>query len=73
MLKTYCFSLSNGNELELSDVKHLDDTHNTYSVYDKDDILFASIPISHVNYVGIVRPETDAVEDEPLIKAEGSE
>ena len=72
MLKTYCFSLSNGNELELSDVKYLDDTHNTYSVYDKDDILVASIPISHVNYVGIVRPETGA-DDEQLIKAEGSE
>lgn len=71
MLKTYCFSLSNGNELELSDVKYLDDTHNTYSVYDKDDILVASIPISHVNYVGIVRPDAD--DDEQLIKAEGSE
>lgn len=73
MLKTYCFSLSNGNELVLPDVKHLDDTHNTYSVYDRDDVLVASIPISNVNYVGIVRPETDVVDDEPLIKAEGSE
>lgn len=72
MLKTYCFKLSNGNELELSDVKHLDDTHNTYSVYDKGDVLVFSIPISQVNHVVIVRPETGA-DDEQLIKAEGSE
>lgn len=73
MLKTYCFKLSNGNELELSDVKHLDDTHNTYSVYDKGDVLVFSIPISQVNHVVIVGIEVDVVDDEQLIKTEGSE
>lgn len=65
MLKTYCFTWNDGDKTTVKDVKRLDDTHNTYSLYSADDTLIISIPIMHIRSVMIV--------DERLTKAEGSE
>lgn len=72
MLKTYCFTWNDGDKTTVKDVKRLDDTHNTYSVYAADDELVFSVPIMHIHNVIIDTAKVFKVDDS-LNKAEGSE
>lgn len=72
MLKTYCFTWNDGRKTTVKDVKCLDDTHNTYSVYAADDVLVFSVPIIQIQNV-IIDTAKVIIVDDSLIKAEGSE